>query len=183
MSEPSSMVARVRLSESALAAFKESVPALPSQFQDWQPWLANRTYYGNITDAEIQSMTQDNIATVEKMLEVWLGAPQMNNGREQYDAATQTWTFGILQCSENYYDFIEALSWLREIARYKDLPGEDSILIFPYLWGGSPEAYLVITSGGSHFSDEIPEEVMEQASAEMAEILDELERKFSTEDL
>lgn len=183
MSEPSSLYARVRLTERALTAFYASAPALPSQFDDWRPWLASKHYYGEITDAEIEQMTQSEAASVGEMLALWLEQPTPGPSQVQYDPLTQTWTLGLLECSENYYDFILVLSWLRAIARFKDLPGDDFIVIHPYIWGGPPEAYVAVTVGSSTLHDDIPPTVLAEAEAGLRQIFDALASAYSDADL
>lgn len=183
MSEASSLVARIRLTESALAAFQASAPALPSQFEDWRSWLTSKHYYGDITDAEIQQMKQVEATSTGEMLVLWLQKPMMGFGQAHYDPTTQTWTLGLLDCSENYKDFILVLSVLRAIALFKDLPGEDFILIYPYMWGGSPNAYVAITTGSSRFSDEIPPAVLTEADAVLTQIREALAGAYSDDDL
>lgn len=183
MSEPSSLYARIHLTEAALAAYRAGPPALPSQFDDWQPWLATRQFHGSITGAGIAALTHDGIPTVEEMLTTWLDSPYGSAGREGYDPATQTWSFAILECSENYMDFILALAWLRAIAAHKDLPGDDFILIFPFLWGGEPEAFLVVSPGASHFQAGIPPDLLAAAHAAFQQIVDELAAAFGDQNL
>src|SRR6476660_7511369 len=128
MSEPNSSYARVRLSEAAFSAFLASTPARPSQYTDWIPWLATRNYSGAISQAEIEQMDsvyegEKGLLSVGAVLDVWLNAPHFNVGESRYDGETHTWTFGNLEGSENYKDFIYFLSILRGVAQYKDLPG------------------------------------------------------------
>jgi hypothetical protein len=183
MSEPSSLYARIRLTESALAAFYASAPALPSQFDDWRPWLASKHYYGEIKDAEIQQMTQSEAASVGEMLALWLQQPIPGPSQVHYDPLTQTWTLGLLECSENYKDFILVLSWLRAIALFKDLPGDDFIVIHPYIWGGPPEAYVVVTLGSSTLRDDVPPTLLAEVNAGLQRIYDTLASAYSDNEL
>jgi hypothetical protein len=59
------------------------------------------------------------------------------------------------------------------VAAYKDLPGDDVILIYPFLWGGEPEAYLRIAEGSSHFAPQAPGEVIAEADACFRQLCDE----------
>jgi hypothetical protein len=178
MSEPSSLYARVRLSQAAFAAFQSSTPKLPSDYHDWLPWLANRQFYGEITEADIYELNHGNAATVDGALLAWMEYPDLDLNQTSYDPESQTWRIGVLQCSENYYDYMLVLSFLRGIAAFKDLPGEDFILITPYLWGGPPEAYVVVTPGSSRFNAEIPDEVLAEANAGLQKILEAMENEF-----
>lgn len=167
MSEPSSLYVRVRLTPAAFAAFQASPLALPKEYSDWRAWLDSRHYHGYISDERIGAATHpekattvgDYLAETDAMSALGIGS--------SYDSATQTWLYRLIECSENYFDFLLILSVLRAVARYKDLPSapstEDFILIYPYLWGGDAEAYLVITPGASHFSNEIPAAAIQEA--------------------
>jgi hypothetical protein len=47
------------------------------------------------------------------------------------------------------------------------------ILIYPYLWGGAPEAYLRIAEGTSHFAPQAPGNVIAEADAYFKRLCDE----------
>jgi hypothetical protein len=174
MSEPSSLYLRVRLSEAALEAYKQSQPSTPSRYTDWQPWLVTKTYNGQITDADIAALNFANDKTCGAYVAAWSGDVYAGPAASHYDSATQTWTLVIAGCSENYREFIEILSVLRGVAVYKDVPGEDFILIYPYFWGGAPEAYLVLTQGASRFEQTIPPEALAEADARLQGLYDEV---------
>jgi len=188
MSEPSSLYARIRLSESAFTAFQGSVPALPSQYPDWLSWLATRHYTGTLSQADIDQMSydgydQNKVSSIGKIVDWWLGAPHYTVGQSRYNAETQTWTFGLLDSSENYKDFIVFLSILRGVARFKDLPGEDFILIFPFFWGGPPEAYVVVNAGNSSLATEVPAAIETEATEGVEEIFNTLQSTYSDQEV
>jgi len=187
MSEPSSAYARVRLSKAAFAAFLASVPARPNQYPDWIAWLATSSYSGTLTQADIDQMgyddyDRDKISSVGAILDLWLNAPHFSVGESRYDNETQTWTFGNLDGSENYRDFIVFLTILRGVAYFKDLPGEDFILIFPFFWGGPPEAYVLITPGSSRLVAEAPEAAEAEATEHLQKIYETLQSAYSDSD-
>lgn len=188
MSESSSLYARVQLTESALHAFLESKPALPRQYHDWREWLSSKQYYGEISDASIQAMEHIEGTTVGNTLALWLQKPYEGLGQASYDAATQRWILGLLDCLENYKDFILVLSLLRAISHYKDLPGDDFILIYPYMGGGTPEAYVpkvyvIVSQGRTLLASEVPDAVREEADAGLSRIREALASSFSKDDL
>lgn len=173
MSEPSSLYARVRLSAPALRAFVESRPARPAAYGDWRGWLDRASFHGTISDADIAATEASAEPSVRAYLDE-LCRPVINEpSRERYDPVTQTWTLAVLQYSENYGDYIDILTIIRAIAAHKDLPGEDVILIHPFLWGGEPEAYLRIVEGASHFAQQVPGEVIAEADACFRQLCDE----------
>ena len=169
MSEPSSLYARVRLTASAFAAFQASSLALPGAYTDWRTWLDRQRYYGQISDAEIATAVYPEPAnTVGAYLAETAAMSAFGLG-SHYDPVTETWLFRLIECSENYFDFVLILSVLRAIAHYKDLPDtpvqDDFILIYPFLWGGAPNAYVVITPGTSYFGAAIPPTAIQEADA------------------
>jgi hypothetical protein len=172
MSELSSLYARVRLSEAALRAFVESRPARTAAYGDWRGWLDRASFHGTISDAEITAMPAGAEPSVRAVLDA-LCRPLDESSRERYDPVTQTWTLAVLQFSENYGDFIDTLTIIRAIAAYRDLPGDDAILIYPFLWGGEPEAYLRIAEGTSHFEPQAPGDVIAEANACFQQLYDE----------
>jgi len=174
MSEPSSLYLRVRLSEAALEAYKQSQPLAPNRYTDWRPWLETKTYHGQIADDDIAALRFADDKTCGAYVSAWSGDIYAGPAASRYDPATQTWTLVIAGCSENYREFIEILSILRGVAVYKDLPGEDFILIYPYFWSGAPEAYLVLAQGTSRFEQAIPPGALAEADARLQGLYDEV---------
>jgi hypothetical protein len=173
MSEPSSLYARIHLSEPALRAFVESRPTRPAAYGDWRGWLDRASFYGTISDAAIAAMEPSAEPSVRAYLDALCRPVVYEPSRERYDPATQTWTLTVLQYAENYGDFIDILTIIRAITAYKDLPGDDVILIYPFLWGGEPEAYLRIAEGASHFEQQVPGDVIAEADAYFRQLCDE----------
>jgi hypothetical protein len=78
-----------------------------------------------------------------------------------YEDKTQTWTVAVLDFSENYDDYIAAVAVFREIAKYKDLPGDDGLLIYGFLFEDEAVAVaLRIEVGASNFLDESESEAL-----------------------
>ncbi len=189
MSEPSSLYMRVKLTEKSFETFKNSTPVTPSYYSDWQPWLSAQKFYGQITDAEIQGMAHypDNIKSVNDYLSLLLQDVYTRPSHSRYDALSNTWTLCIMGLSENYRDFILALSILRGVEKYKDMADEDFILIYPYFWEEHPEmdanAYVTINTGSSRIVDEIPAEAITEANQALGKMLDEFKSSYNYDDL
>lgn len=163
MSEPSSLYMRVTLTQENLNALYASAAALPKHYDDWLAWLATKKFHGAITTADIQTMDAAELNTFGAYIQTleraaWAGA------RAHYDATTRRWTFGVLQLSENYRDFVQALAILRAAAHFKNLPGDDFILIYPYIWGDPPGAYVEIAQASSRFVNVIPPPALAEAN-------------------
>lgn len=178
MSEPSSLYIRVTLSEAAMSSFRQSPLALPGEYHDWLAWLGTQSFYGEITDAGVKELDQNpcirpkDMATAGEFLDFF--AEDTAGTRITHDADTGLWTLRMLEFSENYYDFIETLAILRALAKFKDLPGEDFVLIFPYLWGDEPTVYLSIRQGSSELVSEPPEESIAEGKVAMKALMDEI---------
>jgi hypothetical protein len=86
-----------------------------------------------------------------------------------YDDKTQTWSAAVLDFSENYDDYIAAVAVFREIAKYKDLPGYDCLLIYGFLFeNGAVAVALRIQMGASTFLEESEaESLVPEANAAM----------------
>ena len=187
MSEPSSLYARVRLTASAFAAFQASPLTLPGAYTDWHVWLDGQRYYGQISDDQIATAAHPEPAnTVGAYLAETAAMSAFGLG-SHYDPVTETWLFRLIECSENYIDFLLILSVLRAVAHYKDLPADpandDFILIYPFLWGGAPNAYVVITSGTSYFGATIPPTAIQEADASFTALYEALRAQVDLDEI
>lgn len=174
MSEPSSLYMRITLTPQAFAAFCQSRPVAPRFYQDWQSWLATQTFYGEITDERIAQLPAAEVTSLGEYLTYLAKDMDAGPAKTVYDPVTKRCTLAVPQLSENYIDFIEVLTLLRGVAHYKDLPGEDFILIYPHFWGGAPEAYLVITEGSSQFVAPTPDTAIHEASQFLEKLYEEI---------
>ncbi len=174
MSEPSSLYLRVSLTESALEAFRQSGPKPPSAYNDWLAWLASKQFYGAIDAARIAEITYPAGTTCGSYVAECVNHPDTLPTLDHYDPASQTWTLIIGMFSENYFDFIELLTVLRNITDFKDLPGEGAILLWSYFWGVETNAYLVIGQGASRFEDQVPPAVQTEANALLKSLVDQM---------
>ncbi len=188
MSEPSSLYMRVHLTAGNLEAFQSSRLRAPSSYSDWLAWLRTRTFYGEITASDIERMDPardagaPEIQSVGEYLALLCQDPTASPSQTHYDPATQTWTLCVMQLSENYNDLIVALSILRGVSAYKDLPGDDFILIYPYLWVDHPgdfaNAYVTIAPGRSQLAHAIPADSVREADQHLGDVLDAFRRSF-----
>lgn len=163
MSEPSSLYVRVQLTPGSFDAFLSSAPIDPAHYDDWQAWLATHTFHGTISDEDIRSL-HHSAGSVRDYVAGAVASPFNGPASSHYDPATNTWILRILQCSENYGEFIQILSVVRAVATYQDIPGDGCILLYPYLWGGPPNAYLNISAGTSTFCKSIPTRILHEAT-------------------
>jgi hypothetical protein len=160
MSEPSQLYACVRLSRERLDEFLNSAFPDPSGDAEVLDWLAGAEYYGErYTPELLRERVLSDSTTVGAWVD-WLMAPAPYGfpmpARNSYDDATHTWTLAALDFSENYDDFAKAVAIFREAARYKDLPGDDGLLIYGYMFTNNNrvEVALRLQMGTSQFLDE-----------------------------
>jgi hypothetical protein len=181
MSEPSSLYLRLTLTEAALAAYRQSRPQPPTAYTDWLPWLATRQFYGTIDAQKIAELPFPADTSCGDYLAELVNSPYAAPTADHYDPVTHAWTLAVTMYSENYFDFIELLSVLRNVAQYKDLPSPDFILIYPYLWGDAPNAYLVVEQGASHFEPDTLAPALAEANAALKTLVDAMADSFPDE--
>ncbi len=189
MSEPSSLYMRVTLSQARLDAFLHSPlnsgDYLPHASTDWRSWLDSKRFYGQISDREIAEMNPiRNLglpphSTVADFITNLVEDIYFSPGQVQSDPVCHRWSLTVLGLSENYLDFLVTLSVLRAVAQFKDLPGEDFILIYPYLWepeaGRGANAFLGIDQGHSWFVNdvtEIPVSAIAEADQQIRQLIE-----------
>lgn len=158
MSEPDQLYACVHISRPKLDTFLASVFPDPSSDPAVLDWLAKAQYYGPaLTPEKIRENVVAGSTTVAAWVDdvtgpgAWGFTMPVTN---EYDDASQMWTLRVLDFSENYDDFIAAVAVFRALAKVKDLPGRDGMLIWGHLFGNGVHAALQIDSGSSRFLDE-----------------------------
>lgn len=186
MSEADSLYVRVSLSEPGFAAFRQSPLSRPRNYGDWLPWLATRAYVGEkIGQADIEAMDFLEYASVGDYLDSLVADTFFGRqtARSLHHPSTNRWTLLVMQFSDNYNDFIEALAALRAVAQFKDMPGQDFILIFPYFaapFDISPnrdvdeKTYLSVGHGTSALAAQTPAEAIQEAESAMKDFYDEV---------
>jgi hypothetical protein len=177
MSEPNQLYARIRMSRTRLDEFLKSPFPDPSSDGAVLAWLSAASYFGDrYTPEKIRAQVVSGSTTVGAWIE-WLMSPSPYGfpmpSCNEYDDSTQTWTLGVLDFSENYDDYTAAVAVFRAVAAFKDVPGDDFMLIFAFLFGtGEAEVALRITSGTSEFLDEsTAEEFIPEANATMEALM------------
>jgi hypothetical protein len=175
MSEPNQLYARVRLSRSKLDEFLKSAFPDPSEDEGVLAWLSSTSYYGDRYTPESIRERISSERTVGAWVDVavepadWLAMP----ARNAYDDVSKTWTLAVLTFSENFDDYIAAVAVFREIAKYKDLPGDDGMLIYGHLFeSDGVEVALRIAMGSASFIDEAEAaSLVSEANAIMDELI------------
>jgi hypothetical protein len=177
MSEPNQLYARIRISRPRLDEFLRSPFPDPSDDAAVLAWLSTASYFGDrYTPEKIREQVVSAATTVGAWID-WLMSPAPYGfpmpSANEYDDSTQTWTIGVLDFSENYDDYTAAVAVFRAVTAFKDVPGDDCMLIFAFLFGsGEAEVALRIDSGASEFLDEsAAAEFIPEATAAMEALM------------
>jgi hypothetical protein len=175
MSEPNQLYARVHLSRAKFDEFLASAFPDPSEDDDVLAWLFEASYYGDRYTPESIRERISSEPTIGQWVEQLVApAPYgfVMPARSSYDDASQAWTLAILDFSENYDDYLAAVAAFREIAKYKDVLGDDGMLVYAYMFGNDDvEVALRIETGSSRFlAEDEAAPLVEQANVAMDEL-------------
>lgn len=175
MSEPNQLYARVHLSKAKFDVFTASAFPDPSEDAEVLAWLSEAQYYGDRYTPELIRERISSEPTIGEWVERLLApAPYgfVMPARSRYDEAAQAWTLAIMDFSENYDDYLAAVAAFREIAKYKDLAGDDGMLVYAYLFGNDGvELALRIETGSSRFlAEDEAAALVEEANVTMDEL-------------
>lgn len=129
MSERNSLYINVQIKKEKLEEFFRAKPHLADMADDWKQWWDSREMYNKEALIAIPSyQSETNRAVLDELLrDEYFGA------MEQYDAENLLWTFAVLNFSENYYEILPLLAFLKQLAEYTE--GGFSI-IYDWMWGG-----------------------------------------------
>jgi hypothetical protein len=131
MSELRSLYVSIKTRKENLERFFLASPVKPVVDQDWTAWWDSREMYSKSTLEEIPFF---NATSNGETLEAYKDNPQ-TAGVETWDEAAGTWTFDVLFLSENYYEIMPVLAWLKNIAPFLE-PGDEGVaIIYDYFWG------------------------------------------------
>ncbi|NQZ00063.1 MAG: hypothetical protein HRT45_05265 [Bdellovibrionales bacterium] len=155
MSEPSSLYLKAHIKKTELDAFLSSSVQPPSKYSDWADWLAtNQMHDGGIGPKDIEQI-QFTANNVKHFLDQWLGEVG-NNRFQKYDEESETFELSMLEFSDNYFDCIQVMHVLRELASYKSSETPDYLLIKGYSFGPEPDITIELTPKKSRIINETP---------------------------
>ncbi len=167
MSEPSSLYVRAHLSKDAYERFLKSQRVGPKAFDDWMVWLANvELASGQPTPAlidEVALALADDTGTVEEGIEGWCDS-DWSFAKSVYDEKTGLWQFGVLQFSENIYEYLAYLPFVRAVSMFQDRTQGDFMLVFPFIWAPDTcELCIDLDPGASRLHTEASPQRMAEA--------------------
>lgn len=169
MSEPSSLYVRAHLSKDAYARFLKSRRVGPQVFDDWMVWLKDvELASGQPSAALIDEVAQglaDDHGTVEEGIQGWCDS-DWSFAKSVYDEKSGLWQFGVLQFSENIYEYLAYLPFLRAVSMFQEHAQGDFLLVFPYIWSPDVcELCIDFDPGASRLHTEASPQRMAEASA------------------
>ncbi|WP_418360821.1 hypothetical protein [Sphingobacterium detergens] len=129
MSELNSLYINVQIKKEKLEQFFRAKPHQAGMDDNWRQWWDSREMYNKEALIAIPSYrSETNRAVLDELLrDEYFGA------MEQYDTEKLQWTFAALNFSENYYEILSLLAFLKHLAEYTE--GGFSI-IYDWMWGG-----------------------------------------------
>lgn len=143
-SEPSAVYLQVPLSRAELDAWLASPVPQAADFHDWArmnpQWQENWRRYFTTLPA----------ATVGEFLASWEAPPEDSAGMTWcHDADLGELHLGAVFYDENFISFASLLAALRGVARHQQQRAAGHVYIYPFLWGGDPDALLRTRPGRS----------------------------------
>nr|WP_315245226.1 hypothetical protein [uncultured Albidiferax sp.] len=176
MSERHSLYVRVHLSKRAYQKYMDSPCANAGDFGDWMACFAGVALSGGpLTAARVAEYARRGgpEVSVGTFVAQWCAEPE-NAATSRYDEATETWQFCVLQFSENYGEFLEFLPSMRAACFFKDRPGDDFLVVYPFIWDTGHTVCFHIDLGHSRFQSDFPPCWHAEAHAELGALMDDL---------
>lgn len=176
MSEPSQLIVRVHIEPTQFARWQQhSLASARSFSKEFLSWLASKRWHGDGSAAQMIADVSPPENAAQWCSDFSEGPYAMHYQpiRDRYDPASGIWTWVISNYAENYYDFIQDLNVLRQIAPFAKTEPASHVAIVP-LWFGAgfkePDAILEIRDGKARFIDSAPREFITWAQQLMKEI-------------
>jgi len=160
MSEPSSLLVKVKISKQQLTGFLNAKPQQPTLDKSWIDWWDSKEMYSKSALLQKDLRCYNDISN-GAIIDGWINKTEkytygMNCGTfSHYDEAGETLHFGIIFFSENYFEMLPMIALVRSIATFKQEDETDFAIIYPYWFGGSEKeeanACLKFKNGQSFF--------------------------------
>ena len=131
MSELRSLYVSIKTKKENLNRFFQASPLKPVVDQDWASWWDSREMYSK---DKLEDIPVFKSATNGEILVSYKDNPQ-TAGQETWDEETGTWSFNVLFLSENYFEILPVLAWLKGIAAFLEPGDEGTAIIYDFFWG------------------------------------------------
>lgn len=142
MSELNSLYVSINIKKANLKRFFQDKPLAAVIDQDWASWWDSREMYSPSPLSEVPIY---RLATNREVFES-LSIDPRGSGHEQQEKDEAGLNFSIVFFSENYFETLPMLAWLKSIALYLDAGEGGVALIYDFFWGGGAVmAHLVLS--------------------------------------
>lgn len=115
-------------------AFMAAKPSQPLVQDHWLKWWDSRQMSGS-SDL-VRNISAWDGASNQDLVDGWLAAEE-TLAFSRFDEASNTWEFGIILCTENYFDLLPLLVFCESVSAYKLFSPQDFSIVYPYFWGDS----------------------------------------------
>lgn len=167
MSELSSLFLKVSIEKDQLNAFLQAPPEAPQLQQDWISWWESRKMYGkqDLTENQLRSYAEKNNQAI---VDMFINYPSSITSSD-YDEATETWYFSIVFFSENFFEMLPGIAFMKSIVPFKKNDPTDFGIIYNFFWGDSDISALVdFVDGKALLSDAISKTQLDPQKLELA---------------
>lgn len=165
MSEHSSLVMQVHLSQEQWTRYLASEIGALQQFGDWSRL---------IDPARLNEVKYGDLRTVKDWLEQFGASDQRIGAPPSLDI---DWAHGCVNCvvffySEDPVEFVRDLNVLRSVAHYKDSSDADFIVIYPHFWRADDvDAAVTLAAGESRLLNNETDQALIRSLAWRAETI------------
>lgn len=170
MSDVSQLFLKIKLSKQALQGYLSHTTGSPIELPGLSNWLDQQRLNGievYIDDIEEQCSSQLQVINWLQSYCTEQNAAMQEPYINHYDEISQTWTFALLEFSDNIFEMITALYVISEISHFKDIESDDFVMIIPYLNGEgteNPMAVMQINMDQITLKDSVPQDEALQAN-------------------
>ncbi len=133
MSEPNSLFAKIKINKNKFDEFLKSKPEKPILDNNWLEWWNSKEMYGKAELTQTQVRNYDE-HTNEEIINGWKNEKQSLTFSD-YDLENEIWHFGIIMFTENYFEMIPGLAFIKSISKFRDNNSDDFAIIYDYFFG------------------------------------------------
>ncbi|MDO5510013.1 MAG: hypothetical protein Q4F57_04905 [Weeksellaceae bacterium] len=142
MSEPNSLFAKIHITKENFDNFLKASPTTPKLDENWLQWWDSREMHDS-AQLEEKNLIAYPESTNEAIIEWWKG-DRYSFTFSDYDLENEIWNFGIYMFSENYYEMIPGLAFLKSMAELKTKNEEDFAIVYNFHWIGDDVSAFIL---------------------------------------
>lgn len=183
MSELNSLYVSVEIKKDRLEEFFKEKPVKLEPDQDLATWWDSRKMYSPspLTDIPHYGGYETNRAVFESLLK----DPQTGTKQEDKEGV---FSFSVVFFSENYFEILPMLSWLKTLAGYLSPEQKGVALIYDYFWGsGDVMAHLEFNGPNASLTTvdsfkKINKELQNTVSSTLKNVVDVMMAQYGNEE-